>query len=89
MAAPCIAVSHLLIVREFHLNLIIEVNLTLEILVFNLLPLSHEVSVVGLSCNLLSNLILLSSETGHFLTELLSGFPVLFQRALSQLLMSR
>jgi hypothetical protein len=53
MAAPCVAVGHLLIVREFHLNLIVEVNLTLENLFFNLLPLFHEVLVVALSCNLL------------------------------------
>jgi hypothetical protein len=53
MAAPCIAVGHLLVVHEFHLNLIIEVNLTLENLVFNLSFLFHEVLVGGLSHNLL------------------------------------
>ncbi len=36
MTAPCIAVGHLLIVREFHLSLIIDVNLTPKNLVFNL-----------------------------------------------------
>ncbi len=78
MAVPRIAVGHLLVAPEFHLNLIIEVNLTLENSVFNLLPLFHEVSIVGLSCNPLLNLILLSRETGHFLIELLSGCPYSF-----------
>ena len=53
MAAPLLAVRHLLVIREFHLNLIFEVNLTLEKLVIDLSPLFHEVSVVGLSHDLL------------------------------------
>ncbi len=53
MAAPHVAVGYLLVVHEFHINLIIEVNLTPENLVFNLSSLFHEVSVVGLSHNFL------------------------------------
>jgi hypothetical protein len=53
VTAPRIAVGYLLLICEFHLNLIVEVNLTLENLVFNLLPLNYEVLIIGLCCNLL------------------------------------
>lgn len=61
MAAPSVAVGHLLIFGELHFNLILEINLTLENLVINLAPLFLKVAIIGILFNLFINRLQLSS----------------------------